>query len=70
MRKERTNIGQFYITYTDKPKYPLKTMDDVFWASNWANKVAKSQNKSLSVYQFIYETNESVRLMTINFQST
>jgi hypothetical protein len=70
LQQERTKLGQFYITETDKPKYPLKTMDDVFWARNWANKVAKSQKKSLSVYQFIYETNESVRLMTINFQST
>jgi hypothetical protein len=65
MRQERTKLGQFYITYTDKPTHPIKTMDDVFWARNWANKVAKSQNRRLSVYQYIYDTGQSVRLLTV-----
>ncbi len=65
MRQERTKLGQFYITYTDKPKTPIKTMDDVFWARNWANKVAHSQKRRLSVYQYIYETGQSVRLLTV-----
>jgi hypothetical protein len=67
MRRESKPIGQFYITYTDKPKTPIKTMDDVFYARNWAQKVAKTQRRKLSVYQFIYETNQSVRLLTVNF---
>ncbi len=67
MRQERTKLGQFYITYTDKPKTPIKTMDDVWYARNWANKVAQSQRKSLSVYQYIYETGQSIRLLTISF---
>ena len=65
LHQEKTKLGQFYITYTDKPKHPLKTMDCVFWARYWANKVAKSHNKSLSVYQYIYDTGQSVRLLTV-----
>ena len=65
MRQERTKLGQFYITYTNQPTNPIKTMDDVWHARNWANKVAKSQNRRLSVYQYIYETGQSVRLLTV-----
>jgi hypothetical protein len=64
MRQERTKLGQFYICYTDKPMHPIKTMDCVFYARNWANKVAHSRNVRLSVYQYIYETGQSVRLLT------
>ena len=67
MRQERTKLGQFYICYADKPMHPIKTMDDVWYARNWANKVAQSQRKSLSVYQYIYETGQSIRLLTISF---
>jgi hypothetical protein len=70
MRQEKTKLGQFYISYSDKPNVPIKTMDCVFWARNWANKVAQSQRKQLCVYQYLYDSGQSVRLMTINFQST
>jgi hypothetical protein len=67
MRRETAPIGQFYVTYVETPKKPIKTMNDVWYARNWANKVAQSQKRKLAIYQFIYETNQSVRLMTINF---
>jgi hypothetical protein len=70
MRRETEPIGQFYVTYADKPNVPIKTMYDVWYARNWANKVAQSQRKQLCVYQYLYDSGQSVRLMTINFQST
>jgi hypothetical protein len=65
MKRESEPIGQFYVTYVETPKKPIKTMDDVWYARNWANKVCKSQKKVLCVYQYIYATGESVRLFTV-----
>ena len=66
MRRESKPIGQFFISYTDKPNVPIKTMSEIFYAFNWANKVCKSQRKPLSIFQYLYEEDRSIRLVTVS----